>query len=256
MAEVVDIRSVRAYAPDLRELARGKFAGYRRAAGMSPVQFAEALSEETGQPVTRAMVTAWETKVVPGGDVLLAAELVAHGHVTPSDGLPVLRHAGMHLIADYDQLQATLADVVATAERALAITGSRSRDPDYLARIEAVLTGRPNLVHYRVLYGPPRHGATKNHVRRLVRLALAGRDNVHVGIVPDLFRDQERFIVASETRAVIVLPSMSSIANFDTALLVDDPEIASLYVAHVRQAYLGADPIETREQAEALEVVR
>jgi hypothetical protein len=251
MAEVIDIRSVRQYAPDLRELARGKFAGYRRATGMDPAQFAAALAEQTGSPTTGRMVTNWETKVVPGADVLLAAELIADGHLTPADGLPVVRHAGMHLIADYDHLQAVLADVIAGAERYLAITGSRSRDPDYLARVERAVGDRPDLVHYRVLYGPPRHGATKNHLRHLVAL---DRANVHVGIVHDLFRDQERFIVASERCAVIVLPSMSSIANFDTGLLIDDPEIAAHYVAHVRQAYLGAEPIETRADVEDLEI--
>jgi hypothetical protein len=253
MAEVIDIRSVRAYAPDLRELARGKFAGYRRATGMDPAQFAAALTQETGSPITGAMVVTWETRVVPGYDVVLAAEIIADGHVTPADGLPVLRHAGMHLIADYDQLQAELADVITHAERVLAITGSRSRDPDYLGRIERQVASRPDLVYYRVLYGPPRHGATKNHLRHLTSL---GRSNVHLGIVGDLFRDQERFIVASESQAVIVLPSLSSIANFDTALLVDDAELAGQWVAHVRQAYLGAEPIETRADVEALEVVR
>lgn len=255
MAEVIDIRSVRQYAPDLRELARGKFASYRRAVGMDPAQFAAALAEQTGAPTTGRMVVNWETKVVPGADVLLAAELVADGHVTPADGLPVVRHAGMHLIADYDHLQAVLADVIAGAERYLAITGSRSRDPDYLARVERAVADHPDMTHYRVLYGPPRHGATKNHLRHLIRLVAAtGRTNVHVGIARDLLRDQERFIVASERCAAIVLPSMSSIANFDTGLMIDDPEIATHYVAHVRQAYLGAEPIETRADVEKLEI--
>lgn len=255
MAEVIDIRSVRQYAPDLRELARGKFAGFRRAAGMNPAEFADALCDQAGTRITRQMVLNWETKVVPGSDVLLAAEIVAHGHLTPADGLPVLRHAGMHLIADYDQLQATLADVVTAASAVLGVTGSRSRDPDYLARIERAVADHPDLTHYRVLYGPPRHGAIKNHLRRMTRLIhKTGRTNVQLGIVRDLFRDQERFIVASETCAVVVLPSLSSIANFDTALVVEDAALAQQWVAHVRQCYLGAEPIETCDDVEKLEI--
>jgi hypothetical protein len=42
----------------------------------------------------------------------------------------------------------------------IAVTGSRSREPDYLARIQAAISSR-DLLHYRVLYGLPRHGALK-----------------------------------------------------------------------------------------------
>ncbi|WP_193789792.1 hypothetical protein [Nocardiopsis lucentensis] len=50
-------------------------------------------------------------------------------------------------------------EVVRAAESHLAVTGSRSRDVAYLEVIEKALAVRPTLVHYRLLFGPPRNGA-------------------------------------------------------------------------------------------------
>jgi hypothetical protein len=50
------------------------------------------------------------------------------------------------------------------------VTGSRSRDPTYLAAIETVLAERPSLVCYRVLFGQPHHQVLKDHLLELLRL--------------------------------------------------------------------------------------
>jgi hypothetical protein len=119
----------------------------------------------------------------------------------------------------------------------------------------AAVTDRPKLVHYRVLYGPPRHAALKNHLLRLVDLHRAP-GTLHLGVVGDLLRDGERFICGSELATVVVLPSLSSLTNFDTGLHVTDPEVAHRYLAHVRQAFLSSDALTSRRAVEALQVVR
>jgi hypothetical protein len=62
-------------------------------------------------------------------------------------------------------------------------------------------------------------------------------------VVRDLMRDGERFICASETSAVVVLPSLSPMTNFNTGLHTADPEVARGDIAHIRQAFLGSEAL-------------
>jgi len=56
------------------------------------------------------------------------------------------------------------------SENYLAIAGSRSRDVVYPKAIENMLAARPELVHYRVLFGPPRHADLIEHLRRRLEM--------------------------------------------------------------------------------------
>lgn len=159
---------------------------------------------------------------------------------------------GLRLVVGYEQLQAALMDVVAGARECLAITGSRSREPRYLAAVEAAVVGTSHLEHYRVLYGPPRTAALKEHLVRL----FDGGARIHVGMVEDLYAEAERFICASEITAVIVLPSLTSTGNYDTGLVVSDPTAAGRYVDHVRQAYIGSRHLASGAAVSALDVLR
>lgn len=260
LGNVIDLRTARGQRTDVASIARERFAAARRTSGLSLTAFASVLMEILGWSVAPEAIAAWEaTKGVPPGDVLLAAELVAQRSRDPGyvDDLAIAVAADpeMRLADTYGEVQAALAVVVDEATEVLATTGSRSRDPDYLARIESALIKRPSLVHYRILYGPPRHGALKNHLLRLVDLHR-GEGAVNIGVFWDLYKDSERFICASERSAVIVLPSVTSVSNFDTALVITNPEVVQGYVAHMRQAYLGSEALITRAMVENLEVLR
>jgi hypothetical protein len=105
--------------------------------------------------------------------------------------------------------------VVRDAREYLAVVGSRSRDPAYLAAIEAVLEQRPELVHYRVLFGLPRHQVLKDHLLRLVAIRDPhdrswGVKTLHIGIVEDDPGTPERFFCAGESSAVVPIPSLTS----------------------------------------------
>ena len=96
--------------------------------------------------------------------------------------------AGPQLLAGWDALQAAMLSTVTDARECLVVTGSRSRDPKYLAAIETVLAERPSLVCYRVLFGPPHHQVLKNHLLELLRLRDPGDRSLgikalHVGMV-------------------------------------------------------------------------
>lgn len=62
-----------------------------------------------------------------------------------------------------------MVDVAAGAREHLVVTGSRRREKAYLAAIETVVAQHPDLVHYRVLHGPPRHLVLADHLLRLAR---------------------------------------------------------------------------------------
>lgn len=88
------------------------------------------------------------------------------------------------------------------------MTGSRSRNTEYLKTIEVVLAEKPSLVHYRVLFGPPRNQVLKDHLIRLLELRdprdrNLGIKTLHLGLVDDLEGAPERFFCASERMAVV-----------------------------------------------------
>jgi DNA-binding transcriptional regulator YiaG len=231
---------------DPARLAQRRLASARRASGMTPAAWASALDAATKYHVTEAAVTAWETTACAPTDLTIAAELIAG--TAPDEAEPV------RLISDYTDLQATMNAIVAGAQEQFAVTGSRSRDPGYLGLIEQALAERPALIHHRVLYGPIRHGATKNHLRRLIDLQRPA-GTLFIAIARDTLRDSERFICASENEAVVVLPSITGILNFDTAIHFTDPDTARMWVTRVHEAWSGADALTTREHIDNLEIV-
>jgi hypothetical protein len=252
--EVIDLRSVRTRDLTPGQLACQEFTDAIDRSGMSDGAFSNALTKLLGWPVAAETVTAWRTSPPPS-DAHAAARMIAGGEHTPPAGLPLAGGSHGHIVRSFPDLQAALSAVVDGAHEALAVTGSRSREPSYLAHIEATIVERPALTHYRVLYGPPRHGALKNHLLRLADLQRKP-GTLCMAIARDVMRDSERFICASENAAVVILPSLTSILNFDSALVVDDPDLARDWVEHVRQAYLAADPLATRDDVAALEVQR
>jgi len=131
------------------------------------------------------------------------------------------------VICGFEQLQAAMVRVVGSARASLAIVGSRSRDRAYLATIVEVLRMQSRLVHWRVLVGSP-----------------------HRQVEP------ERFFVASESQAVVTIPSLTAASNFDTGILLAHPLQARALVEHAKQLYAGSRKLETLAAVEALTVLR
>jgi hypothetical protein len=112
------------------------------------------------------------------------------------------------LLVGHHDLHDAMTDVVRDARQYLAVVGSRSRDAAYLETIETVLGKRPELVHYRVLFGPPRHQVLKDHLLHLITIRdphdrSLGLKTLHIGIVDDAPGAPERFFCASESAAVV-----------------------------------------------------
>lgn len=146
-------------------------------------------------------------------------------------------------------------DVVDHASEYLAVIGSRSRDPHYLTAIETALAARPELVHYRILIGPPRHAELPAHLLRLLDLRdpddrSLGIKTLRMGIIDE--QDvPERFFCASEKAAVVPVPSLTSSDAFDSGVLLG-PYAAERLIDHARQCYAAARRIEHRDAVTAL----
>lgn len=163
------------------------------------------------------------------------------------------------LLATHGDLTAAMQRIVRDARTFLAVTGSRSREPEYLEMIERALAAQPGLVHYRVLFGPPRNQLFKDHLHRLLEVcdprdrSVSGVQRLHVGRAPDGF--QEVSVCASEREAIVVQPSLVTPGNFDTGVLYPAPLHARALVSHVQQLYQISDKLETRGTVDGLTVV-
>lgn len=185
-------------------------------------------------------------------------ELFAHQDTARGGGRPEPERdwGPVRVLVGYPALLGVMVEVVHDAQETLVVTGSRSRSLPYLEAIEQALARRPALVHYRVLYGVPRHSELLQHLERLLEIRdpadrTAGYKTLHVGIVADVGRTPERFFVASEREAVAIIPSFISADGFDTGIVVGKDGAAGL-LAHGREAYAGARRIETAQSLREL----
>jgi hypothetical protein len=187
-------------------------------------------------------------------EVLFAHQDGAATSVLETSGTAVV----VRVLARWTNLVEAMVGVVAGAREQLVVTGSRSREKAYLAAIETALAQYPDLVHYRVLYGPPRHRALADHLLRLLELRdpSARRNGVktlHIGMVEPAAA-LERFFVASETAAVVPLPSFHGAHGFDCGVLLSREAAVGLLFHHGREACASAQPVETIEAVRALPV--
>lgn len=231
-------------------------------------------SEPTG--VTESLASAWETGRIRTSiryrailcDIYRQPPEVLFAH--QDEPVPMLEFVGdqerrvpheLRLVTSPEGLLAEMSRVVEGAEDYLVVTGSRSRDPAYLAGIEQALQERPRLVHYRLLFGLPHHQVLKEHLLRLLALRdpdsrTEGKKTLYIGVVDDLHREPERFFCASEGRAVATLPSLTTAGNFDCGVVLLDPQDAVGLVQHGKQLYPATRKLETPEAVQALSVLR
>ncbi|MFE4055018.1 helix-turn-helix transcriptional regulator [Streptomyces sp. NPDC059096] len=217
------------------------------------------LNTITGGATTPTLLSAWESGRKRTGlknrralcelYALPSKELFAHqdgeGVTTTLD---VTGTANVtRVLTRYPDLLGAMVDVVRGARHQLVVTGSRSREPGYLSAIESALSCFPDLVHYRVLYGPPRHRALREHLTRLIALRdpaerRNGVKTLHVGLVqsPSAL---ERHFVASERAAVVPLPSFHGADGFDCGVMLGAEAAAGL-VLHGREACASARRLE------------
>lgn len=241
----------------------------RVARNMTLEEAADGLNAITGGASDASLMSAWESgrrrtgKRNRAGLCQLYRERpeVLFAHQDGAAPTSVLETSGtavvVKVLARWTDLVEAMVDVAAGAREHLVVTGSRSREKAYLAAIETAVAQHPDLVHYRVLYGPPRHRVLADHLLRLLELRdpSARRNGVktlHIGMVEPT-EALERFFVASETAAVVPLPSFHGAEGFDCGVLLSREAAVGL-VHHGREACASARPVETIEAVRALPV--
>ena len=238
----------------------------RLARNMTLEKAADALNAITGGAADASLMSAWESGRRRTGksnraglcqlyrersEVLFAHQDGAASSVLETSGTAVV----VKLLTRWTDLVEAMVEVVVGAREQLVVTGSRSREKAYLGAIETAVAQHPDLVHYRVLYGPPRHRALADHLLRLLELRdpSARRNGVktlHIGVVEPT-KALERFFVASETAAVVPLPSFHGADGFDCGVLLGREAAVGL-LHHGREACASARPVETIEAVRAL----
>src|SRR5262249_30357426 len=104
-------------------------------------------------------------EVVPDGEPQPQLQPVAEPtpHSAPT-------RTALRLVTSGGALTAALIEVVRNARECFVAVGSRSREPAYLYEVERAFETKPNLVHYRILIGPPHSQILKDHLIRLLEI--------------------------------------------------------------------------------------
>lgn len=199
--------------------------------------------------VSEKSVRNWEQgrhRPVPGAQRQLDAAVQRltpqeHQRFRAAVGLPG-DTGGVGLLTSFPDLLAAMTAIVSGAREILVTTGSRSAELSYLQAIEQALRRRPALVHYRVLFGPPRTAALRDHLLAIERLRPLDREaggiqTLFVGVIDDVATEPERFICANEQQAILAIPSLVTLGNFDTGVILREPAAALGLVQHVKQLY-------------------
>ena len=217
---------------------------------------ARSLDLGPGTPVVLIARTAWgsDGRPVAISDDVMAADRYELVYEVPA-------RERVRLVTTFDELNAAMMAVVRDARECLVAIGSRSREVRYLEAIEEAVRERPRLVHYRLLIGPPHRQVFKDHLLRLLKIRDPddreyGLQTLYMGMVDDPMREPERFFVASEQAAVVALPSTTTVGNFDTGIVFEDPRDAQGFIQHARALYAGTQRLEDPDAVQQLPVLR
>jgi len=146
------------------------------------------------------------------------------------------------LVRTAAELRSELERLVDETREYLICLGSRSRGAgQYLDRIAAKLTHQPTISHYRVLWGDPHHDVMIPHLSRLLSLQSLrdSQDNagkIRVGLFRDSKLEPERFVVANEHEALVIIPPQQ-VGAFDSAVVFRNDEVVARVKDYVTDLY-------------------
>lgn len=175
----------------------------------------------------------------------------------------LLRNAGelggrsYRVIKSSTELIASNKRIVQNAREVLFTTGSRSRDAKYLKAIESRLKAAPALAHYRVLFGAPHHLVLKDHLRQLLKLRdpddrSQGYKTIHLGLFNDYARQFETFILGNEREALVLLPSLLGVGEYNSGVIFTGPDEVAGLLRFAKDLYGWSTRIETVAEVDAL----
>lgn len=151
--------------------------------------------------------------------------------------------------------------IVNESQKILFTSGSRSRDEKYLKSIEQKLIDCPQLVHYRVLFGPPHHAMLKKHLLDLLKIRnpsdrSQGFKTIHLGLFEDFQEQFETFILGNEREILLISPSLSGVGQYNTAIVFTGKEYIDGMGRFVKDLYGRSKKIETAGEINVLKVLK
>lgn len=78
---------------------------------------------------------------------------------------------------------------------------------------------------------------------------------MHIGLYREHLKFAEHAICANEKSALIVLPSMYGLGEYNTALLIEDNKAVEKYIGIVKSLYQICESLETSESIKAIGLV-
>jgi transcriptional regulator with XRE-family HTH domain len=153
------------------------------------------------------------------------------------------------LTSTADVIQANV-DIASSAKEVLLCAGSRARDASYLSAIEVALGESPKLAHYRLMALPPFRRVFQRHLLRLIELRdpldrSQGYKTIHVGIYQDTIKQPEFNACVNERTGLVVLPSIFSAGEYNTAMLTNDKAVVDGLIRYGKTLYQMSTPLET-----------
>ena len=187
--------------------------------------------------------------------------VAAYFHVEPQTLIEPENKPGIRILTSGQEIIEANIQIVASARKVLACIGSRSRDENYLRLIETTLEKHPKLIHFRTMALPPFKQQFQDHLLKLLKIRnpfcrAHGHKTIHVGIYDSILKQSESSICANETTALVVLPSLSGVGEYNTALLIQDPSMAEKYAGLAKSLYQMGRPIETEQEIRQLGLVK
>jgi hypothetical protein len=163
------------------------------------------------------------------------------------------------ILSSFPDLLAKNIEIVEKARKFIVCFGSRSRDKDYLLKIEAACKANPKLVYKRILFYRPFHIELQRHLARLIefrspRDRREGYQTLHICVCDDVIKQPEVSICMSETQANFVIPSVNMPGNYDTSLYTDDRRAIDAWASLANELCRNCPQVETIDNLLALGV--
>lgn len=180
--------------------------------------------------VSEKQLGEWESPENVRVNIQTIKKLAGGCQCTPAD--LILHESPPELIVSANAVIQRNMRIVQEAREFLFVTGSRSRDKEYLDAITQVLRANPNLLHRRVLFGPPRTEAMHAHIAELLEIKSASPKYVEGNerLVIAFYEEDRNFppeaaVCMNEREALIVLPSTDGTWKYNTAIVFEQQPV-------------------------------
>lgn len=152
-------------------------------------------------------------------------------------------------------------EIIETAKKVFATTGSRARNEKFLKCIENTLMKNNDLEYYRVLFGMPHSEFLKDHLMNCLKIIEPlerdrGKRYLFLGYYKDTKLEPEKFICANESQALVILPSFERLMKYDSGIVFYNIDDSSRMVEYVKQLYISGTDITLEGSIKKLKIYK